>query len=60
MILVCFYQSMQKSLVKTWTELCNTFARLAAMVTNAEANIWVEEFCSKIYDILPTIDQQVV
>ena len=50
---------MLKTVLKTWTELCSTFARLAAMVTNAEANIWAEELCAKMCDVLPTIDHQV-
>ena len=29
------------------------------MVTNAEANIWAEELCAKMCDVLPTVDNQV-
>ena len=35
-------------MLKTWTELYTTFARLAAMVPNAEANVCCEELCDKI------------
>ena len=33
---------------KTWSELYTTFARLAAMVPNAEANVCCEELCDRI------------
>ena len=34
--------------MKTWSELYRTFARQSAMVSNAEANIVLEEFSHKI------------
>ena len=34
--------------MKTWSELYRTFARQSAMVSNAEANIVLEEFSYKI------------
>ena len=37
-----------KSMMVTWTELYKTFARLAAMVANAEENICCEELCHEI------------
>ena len=36
----------------TWTELYKTFARLAAMVANAEENIVCEELCHEIVNYL--------
>ena len=41
-------QPTTKTLLKTWGDLYSTFARLAAMVTNAEANVTCEELCSLI------------
>ena len=35
-------------MLKTWSELYTTFARLAAMVPNAEANVCCEELCDRI------------
>lgn len=40
-----------KTLTKTWTELYKTVNRLAAMVTNAEANIVCEDISHKIIEI---------
>ncbi|XP_064648530.1 telomere-associated protein RIF1-like [Lineus longissimus] len=37
-----------KTLLKTWIELYKTFARLSALVTNADANICCEELSAKI------------
>ncbi|XP_062606334.1 telomere-associated protein RIF1-like [Saccostrea cucullata] len=37
-----------KTLQKTWTEVYQTFARLSALVTNAEANINCEDLCHQI------------
>ncbi|XP_061193994.1 telomere-associated protein RIF1-like [Saccostrea echinata] len=37
-----------KTLQKTWTEVYQTFARLSALVTNAEANISCEDLCHQI------------
>jgi hypothetical protein len=37
-----------KTLQKTWTEIYQTFARLSALVTNAEANVCCEDLCHQI------------
>ena len=37
-----------KTLQKTWCEIYQTFARLSALVTNAEANICCEDLCHQI------------
>ena len=44
-------QPTNKTLIKTWTELYKTVNRLAAMVTNAEANIVCEDVCHKIMEL---------
>ncbi|KAK7109715.1 telomere-associated protein RIF1-like isoform X2 [Littorina saxatilis] len=41
-------QTVHKTAMKTWSELYHTFARLSALVSNAEANIVLEEFSRKI------------
>ena len=48
-----------KAMLKTWTDLYKTFSRLAAMVTNADANICCEELCDKIAGSLETDTLQV-
>uniref|UniRef100_UPI00398F8DEE telomere-associated protein RIF1 n=1 Tax=Pristiophorus japonicus TaxID=55135 RepID=UPI00398F8DEE len=48
-----FPQPTMKSLLKTWAELYKTFARCAALVATAEANVCCEELSAKI---LPTLD----
>ena len=35
-------------MLRTWTETYTTFARLAALVTNADANVCCEELSSRI------------
>ena len=45
------FQPTIKTLLKTWTELYNTFARLAAMVANAGANSCCEELCSRLFTV---------
>ena len=40
-----------KTLTRTWTELYKTVNRLAAMVTNAEANIVCEDVCQRILEL---------
>lgn len=42
--------------MKTWSELYHTFARLSAMVSNAEANIVLEEISHKILKIVKAED----
>ncbi|XP_056007115.1 telomere-associated protein RIF1-like isoform X2 [Ostrea edulis] len=37
-----------KTLQKTWSEIYQTFARLSALVTNAEANVCCEDLCHQI------------
>lgn len=46
----CHLQPTLKSMLKTWGELYGTFARLAALVTNAEANICCEDLVNRIVD----------
>ncbi|XP_067843254.1 telomere-associated protein RIF1 isoform X2 [Heptranchias perlo] len=48
-----FPQPTLKSLLRTWAELYKTFARCAALVATAEANVCCEELSAKI---LPTLD----
>lgn len=38
--------------MKTWSELYRTFARLSALVTNAEANVVIEDLSFKISETL--------
>ncbi|GCC31365.1 hypothetical protein chiPu_0009822 [Chiloscyllium punctatum] len=47
-----FPQSTMKSLLRTWAELYKTFARCAALVATAEANICCEELSAKILSAL--------
>ena len=35
-------------MLKTWTEVYTSFARLSALVTNAEANICCEDLCQAV------------
>ena len=52
-------QQTMKTLTKTWTELYKTVNRLAAMVTNAEANIVCEDICQEILDLNKELDDLV-
>ncbi|KAK7453917.1 hypothetical protein BaRGS_00039608 [Batillaria attramentaria] len=45
-------QPVSKTLMKTWSDLYRTFARLSAMVANAEANIVVETSSHRILETL--------
>jgi hypothetical protein len=45
-----YFQTLVKSMIKSWSELYKTVNRLAAMVANAEANIVCEEVCSHVLD----------
>jgi len=42
------FQPTLKSMLKVWGELYSIFARMAALVANAEANVCCEELCEKI------------
>ncbi len=44
-------QTTVKPLMKTWVDLYGTFSRLAAMVTNVEANTDCAEFCCQLSEI---------
>jgi hypothetical protein len=46
--------------MKTWTDLYQTFARLAALVTNAEANAALEEFSQRVVDTVTQRSFQMV
>ena len=54
-----FFQGTERQMMGLWQELYRTFARLAAMVPNADVNVWVEEFCAKMWAVLP-LDSTVV
>ncbi|KAL5006938.1 hypothetical protein ScPMuIL_015744 [Solemya velum] len=43
-------QASSKTLLKTWTDVYRSFARLSALVTNAEANISCEDLCQRLLD----------
>lgn len=45
-----------KTLQKTWSEIYQTFARLSALVTNAQANICCEDLCHQIHKHLKELD----
>lgn len=45
-----------KTLQKTWSEIYQTFARLSALVTNAQANICCEDLCHQIHKHLKEAD----
>ncbi|CAH1788856.1 unnamed protein product [Owenia fusiformis] len=47
------HQASLRTIIKTWGDLYRTFARLSALVTNAEANIGTEELCARIASALP-------
>lgn len=49
-------QSVLKALMKTWSELYRTFARLSALVPNAETNIIVEYMSSRILETYTSKD----
>lgn len=54
---VFFYlQGVIKALLKTWTELHNTFVRQAAMVPTAEPNVVCQELCALILEGLKEAD----
>ncbi|XP_077978726.1 uncharacterized protein LOC144434145 [Glandiceps talaboti] len=44
-------QGTLKSLLKTWSELYHTFARCAALVATAEANLCCEDLCVRILSV---------
>ncbi|KAJ8314232.1 hypothetical protein KUTeg_008793, partial [Tegillarca granosa] len=41
-----------KQMQKTWSDIYRTFARLSALVTNAEPNICCEDYCHKVLDVI--------
>ncbi|OWF47711.1 telomere-associated protein RIF1-like isoform X2 [Mizuhopecten yessoensis] len=41
-------QASVKTLLKTWCDVYKTFARLSALVTNADANVCCEELCHRL------------
>ncbi|XP_013418848.1 telomere-associated protein RIF1-like [Lingula anatina] len=45
-------QPTMKTLLKSWEDLYRRFARLSALVTNAEANVCCEELCHKLLVII--------
>ncbi|XP_060066107.1 telomere-associated protein RIF1-like [Ylistrum balloti] len=45
-------QASVKTMLKTWCDLYKTFARLSALVTNAEANICCEELCQRFLKLV--------
>ncbi|XP_041056415.1 telomere-associated protein RIF1 isoform X2 [Carcharodon carcharias] len=50
-----FPQPTMKSLLRTWAELYKTFARCAALVATAEANVCCEELSAKILSTLDDV-----
>ncbi|XP_078084059.1 telomere-associated protein RIF1 [Mustelus asterias] len=50
-----FPQPTMKSLLRTWAELYKTFARCAALVATAEANVCCEELSAKILSTLDVV-----